>query len=242
MKKSGIVRRDTSLELVLDYIRKTILEGKFPPGTQLKQSVIASKLGVSQGPTREALIQLVSEGLVENIPFHGMFVRQVKVKDVEEIYQLRQVLEALALKTALSILKEPEHIAKLEQIIRDTIQAEEMEDYEQAVANDLAFHRYLVEASRNERLINFWNSLLAQAQLILRRLYQVEREEYHESMAKNHQIILEAIKSQDYDVIEHILQEHMDYACTRVIRLLQSGDNFNSNNAEEKMVESLDYA
>ena len=239
MKKPGVVRRDTSLELVLEYIRNAILDGTFPPGTQLKQSVIASDLGVSQGPTREALIQLVSEGLVENIPFHGMFVRELTCKDVEEIYQLRQGLESLAVKIALPILKKPEHSARLEQLIQETIQAEEMGEYEQAVAKDLAFHRYLVETSGNERLINFWNSLLAQARVILRKLYQVEREVFHESMAQNHRIILEAIKIQDYEAIENVLQEHMDYARTRLLRLIQTEDKLE---AGEQVVESIDYA
>jgi DNA-binding GntR family transcriptional regulator len=239
MKKPGVVRRDTSLELVLEYIRNAILDGTYPPGTQLKQSVIASDLGVSQGPTREALIQLVSEGLVENVPFHGMFVRQLTYKDVEEIYQLRQALESLAMRIALPILNTPEHLAVLEQLVQDTIRAEELGDYEKAVANDLAFHRYMVKASGNERLINFWSSLLAQATVILRRLYQVERELFHESMAQNHQVILEAIKTQDDEEVEHILREHMDYACSRLVRLIQSQDKIQSG---ELVVERVNYA
>jgi DNA-binding GntR family transcriptional regulator len=213
------------LDVVLEYIRNAILDGTFPPGMQLKQSVIAKNLGVSQGPTREALIQLEGEGLVEIQPFHGMFVRQIGQKDIEEIYQLRLALEALAVKSALPTMKEPEHMQKLEAFVSATIQAEESGDYQQAVANDLAFHHYIVSLSGNQRLVNFWDSLLAQSRYILRQLYQVEREMFHENMAQNHLVILEGIRNQDVPAVQKILEEHMGYAMTRLLRLFQLQNN-----------------
>lgn len=221
----GRIHRDTSLDVVLEYIRNAILDGTFPPGMQLKQSVIAKNLGVSQGPTREALIQLEGEGLVEIQPFHGMFVRQLDQKDIEEIYQLRLALESLAVKTAMPTLKLPEHMQKIEALVSQTIQAEESGNYAQAVANDLAFHHYIVSLSGNQRLINFWDSLLAQSRYILRQLYQVEREMFHENMAQNHLVILEGIRSQDVPAVQKILEEHMEYAMTRLLRLIQSQEN-----------------
>ncbi|OGO62955.1 MAG: hypothetical protein A2029_04390 [Chloroflexi bacterium RBG_19FT_COMBO_47_9] len=222
LKNIRRIHRDTSLDLVLEYIRNAILDGTFPPGMQLKQSVIAKNLGVSQGPTREALIQLVGEGLVEIQSFHGMFVRRLGQKDIEEIYQLRLALESLAIKTALPTLKAPEQMQKLETLVAATIQAEEGGNYDQAVANDLAFHHFIVDFSGNQRLINFWESLLAQSRYILRQLYQVEREMFHENMAQNHLVILEGIRTQDVPAIQKILQEHMEYAMTRLLRLIQS--------------------
>jgi DNA-binding GntR family transcriptional regulator len=229
MKIAKGIHRDTSLEVVLEYIRDAILDGTFQPGFQLKQSVIASQLGVSQGPTREALIRLVGEGLAENIPYHGVFVRQLTSKDVDEIYQLRKGLESLAVKIALPTLKRPEYFSQLEQLIKEMIQAEDKGDFTQAVAKDLAFHRCLVEVSGNERLINFWSSLLAQSRWILRDLYRVEREVFKESMAQNHQVILEGIKNQDSEAIKIILEEHMDYARIRVLQHLQNSDRLDSS-------------
>jgi DNA-binding GntR family transcriptional regulator len=219
------IHRDTSLDVVMEYIRNAILDGTFPPGIQLKQSVIANNLGVSQGTTREALIQLVGEGIVENQPFRGMFVRQLDQKDVEEIYQLRLVLESLAVKIALPTLKAPEHMQKLEILVAETIRAEEEGNYEQAVANDLAFHHYIINVTGNQRLINFWDSLLAQSRYILRQLYRVEHELFHESMAQNHSIILEGIQAQDIPAVQKILEEHMEYAMIRLVRLVQSQNN-----------------
>ena len=67
-------------------------------------------------------------------------------------------LKRLAVADRIAKTHKAAAFARLKQLIQDTIQAEEAQDYKQAVAKDLAFHRYLVEASQNERLVNFWDS------------------------------------------------------------------------------------
>lgn len=220
----GILQRDTSLECAVEYIRNAILEGTYKPGTQLKQSEIASLLGVSQGPTREALIHLVAEGLVENIPFKGMFVRKLTEKDIEEIYQIRTALESLAIQIALPLLKQEEHLHKLEQLMEETIEAEKSGNYSYAVLLDLNFHRYIVELSGNSRLLNFWDSLLAQSRYVLRNLYETYPATGNDGLAANHRLILDALRSKSYPEIQQVIVEHMNFAATKLIELVTSQD------------------
>lgn len=209
----GVIERGTSLEGVLEVLRAAILDGRFPPGSQLKQSVIAEELGVSQGPVREALGRLSEEGLVESIPYRGMFVRKLTKKDVDEIYQLRTALETLAVKLALPKLRQGGNVRLLTELVEDAISAAHQGDEEAAVQADLIFHRTLVQLSGNSRLIKVWDSLLAQARFVLRKHYAVQNKAGLETLASNHLVVLNALK-QDDDIgrIIKIIEEHLDIA------------------------------
>jgi DNA-binding GntR family transcriptional regulator len=148
-----VLQRDTSPEAVLELLRKRIIDGTFQPGMQLKQSIISSQLGVSVSPVREALIRLVEEGLVENPPYRGMFVRRLTPKDVVEIYQLRLALEFLAIQLDLPKFQIPENLEKAYQLVQHIHESERANDFEQATISDLNFHRYFVELSGNSRLL-----------------------------------------------------------------------------------------
>jgi DNA-binding GntR family transcriptional regulator len=76
-----------------DELRRRILEGEFPGGFQLRQDALASEFGVSRIPIREALLQLESEGLVKIQPHRGAVVSELSVDEVEELFDLRALLE-----------------------------------------------------------------------------------------------------------------------------------------------------
>jgi DNA-binding GntR family transcriptional regulator len=215
------LHRDTSYDGVLEFIQNAILDGTYPPGMQLKQSMIASTLGVSQGPTREALVHLVSEGLVESNPYKGMFVKVITRKDVEEIYKLRAVLETLAIQSVLPTLGD-KNFKDLEQIIHNILEAIKVGNHSGAVLEDLNFHKYLVELSGNLRLIKFWNSLLTQSRFALKNLYATQEKSLSDSLALNHTNILKAIRSGDVGKIRETLEEHMEFASSRLVQMLNS--------------------
>lgn len=208
----GVIERGTSLESVLEVLRAAILEGTFPPGLQLKQSVIAEELGVSQGPVREALGRLSEEGLVESIPYRGMFVRKLSQRDMVEIYQLRGALETLAVKLALPRLQHLENIRLLEELVEKAVAAAQHKDEEAAVQADLDFHRTLVQLSGNSRLLKVWDSLLAQARFVLRKLYSLHHRASIETLASNHRLVLNVLKQGDIDQIEAVIEEHLEMA------------------------------
>ncbi|WP_052341060.1 GntR family transcriptional regulator [Salinarimonas rosea] len=81
-----------------EELRRRILEGEFPGGFQLRQDALASEFGVSRIPIREALVQLESEGLVKIHPHRGAVVSELSVSEVEELFDLRALLEPRLLK------------------------------------------------------------------------------------------------------------------------------------------------
>ncbi len=86
----------TAQEEAYFYLRESILSGSLPGGTRLDISQIATHLGMSRMPVREALRQIASEGLVVIRPNRGVVVTQLTPEDVLEIFEMRAVLEGLA--------------------------------------------------------------------------------------------------------------------------------------------------
>lgn len=204
------IHRNTSLEAAaLESIRNAIMDGTLLPGIQLKQNVLAERLGLSQTTVREALIRLGEEGLIEAVPYKGSYVRRLTVNDVREIYELRATLETHAALYALPHLRENGGLEKLEALIESMIAAVDAGQQSEAVETDLEFHRYLVELSNNSRLIKVWGSLLAQSRFVLYKLYQLEIPTLPQQLPLNHHEIIAALRSEDPDEIRLVIHEHM---------------------------------
>jgi DNA-binding GntR family transcriptional regulator len=97
-----MIQRPASLtEIALQQIRTAIIEGTLPLGSAISEGQLAASLGISKTPVREALAQLRMEGLVTIVPQSGTFVFTLSATEVVEICELRQTLEAAALRLAL---------------------------------------------------------------------------------------------------------------------------------------------
>jgi DNA-binding GntR family transcriptional regulator len=94
----GSVGKQTTHESVLARLRKAILAGQLPAGTHLVQADVAAQLGVSTTPVREALRDLAAQGLVQLDTFRGAVVKSFDEDDVREVFELRMLLEPLALR------------------------------------------------------------------------------------------------------------------------------------------------
>ena len=86
--------------VVVPTLREAIVGNLLPPGSRLAEIALAAKLGVSRTPVREAFAQLEREGLLTIVARVGLFVRQVTVRDIDEIYTVRAALEGLAVELA----------------------------------------------------------------------------------------------------------------------------------------------
>lgn len=102
-------------EMVVAAIREAVLSGVYAPGEKLPQERLAQALDVSRIPVRAALRQLEAEGLVVFAAHRGATVRALEPSDIEEIYQLRILLETFAIRSAVDLIT-PEQIEELEQI------------------------------------------------------------------------------------------------------------------------------
>ena len=142
-------------EEIFDALHRQIIAGKYSPGDWLRQDDIASRMGVSMTPVREALDLLVSAGIAERVPYRGVRVREMSAKDVADAYGLRLVLEALtAREAALHIT--PEQIASLEKIMDEMKKHVKLHEMPEERRLSREFHSLIAEASGNSLLIKLY--------------------------------------------------------------------------------------
>jgi len=127
---------------VRDLLEEAILEGELKPGERLRAEALAQRFGTSRTPIREALLQLEAQGLVDVEPNRGAVVRTFDRDDLQDLYELRALLEPHAAALAATRIGEAD-IARLEALC---------EDEDQIVANE-TFHRIILESADSPRLV-----------------------------------------------------------------------------------------
>jgi DNA-binding GntR family transcriptional regulator len=143
---------------VLHGLRTRIVEGEIVPGTRLLEIPLATRLGVSRGPIREALRQLEQEGLVEFEPHRGAVVVGIPDDEIETMYGIRALLEETAFARASRRIK-PKDLDALDAIVDAMITASEELDLERVTELDLEFHGRVVESSGLRYLRSLWTSI-----------------------------------------------------------------------------------
>ncbi|HMV29309.1 MAG TPA: GntR family transcriptional regulator [Anaerolineales bacterium] len=199
-------------EEIYDALHRQIIAGRYGPGDWLRQEDIASQMGVSMTPVREALDLLVAKGIAERVPYRGVRVREMSPEDVVEAYGMRLFLEAMvARETALNIT--PEQVQKLENIMAEMDRHVELNEMPQERQLSREFHSAIAEASGNKLLVELY-SIVSNAfpdWLLYEALYR-QPELVSSSVSQTHDehaAILNAFKKHDPDLAVKVSLEHV---------------------------------
>lgn len=162
-----ITKRDTLADQIAENIRMAVLYGQLDSAEPLTEASIATQLGVSRAPVREALITLSTEGLVEKIPNRGTYrILALTHRGVDEIFELRTALEVLAFKKAASNIG-PTEAARLEELSSQMGAAAGRGDGAEFAHLDMLFHSYIYELASNHRLLLAWENLKRSVTIIV---------------------------------------------------------------------------
>jgi DNA-binding GntR family transcriptional regulator len=158
------VPKSTLRARIAERLRAAILAGDIPPGASLVETVLSERFDVSRGPLREALRQLIEEGLVVTVPYTGTHVAALSVDDIHEIYSLRTALEIFAIEQLWERRDERfrHELVKRNDTLIATIDAG---DDRASIETELAFHGLVYEASGHRLLQRTWASLRGRLQL-----------------------------------------------------------------------------
>lgn len=184
-------------------LRDEILSCEIAPGTRVVEGEIASRLDMSKTPVKKALGMLVHEGFVELRPRHGYRVTEITLADVQEVYQLRQILEPAAAELAASNAT-PEQL----QSLRSLVEADPEDSHEDRVAKVLRFHEVLAAASGNARLAASLISLLDEMQRLMSIGLDIE-----ESVAlhvREHKELLDALLKGNHHTARQIAEQQVE--------------------------------
>ncbi len=193
-------------ERILDMLRDAIVSGELKPGQSLVEMELASQLGVSRAPLREALQTLSREGLIETIAYKGTIVRHLSKRDIEELYSLRSVLEIFAVQRIIAN-HNPDDVARLRQIFEAMLAAAQTGDLTEVNNLDRDFHDALIELSQHELLAQTWSVVSQRVRQVMaltnRRNSDITR------IAYNHLPIIEAIAKQQSAEAIRLITEHI---------------------------------
>ena len=190
-------RHETAQDLVLETLREAILDGILPPGARLRQEDLAAAFRTSRIPVREALRVLEYEGLATSEPHRGFTVTALDADQVEEIYELRTVLETHAVRLAIPLLTQPD----LDDLQRLYDAMETVEAADEKLATREKFYLRLYGVTARPRLVG----------LIARLRQEVARSLRWKLVAhspSHHEIFFEAVKSGDADLAAAELASH----------------------------------
>ena len=203
----------TTQDLVLTSLRDAILAGVLGPGARLRQEDLAERFGTSRIPVREALRALEYEGLVRSEPNRGFTVTELDADDIEEVYDLRIVLETHAVKLALPLLTD-EDMTELEALFETMANAPDAD--EQLAARE-RFYIRLYSVSGRPRLVG----------LIARLRQEVARSLRWPTLQHapaHHDQFWEAVKAGDADRAATILSRHYQRVAVLIRRYLREAE------------------
>ena len=194
---------------VVDSIRTAIFEGDLELGQRLVETEIGDQLGVSRGPVREALRLLAAEGLVVINVHRGTFVVKPTAADVEEIYTLREALEALAIRRVVELATD-EEIESLEEVAEQVLAASQQKKLDEVLGLNMELHNGLFHIARHDRLSQIWSSLESQLQLCNTISIAIEGTRQDVSRGSGEHIeIVKAIKKRDAETACQIMSQHI---------------------------------
>jgi DNA-binding GntR family transcriptional regulator len=197
-------------EDVKEHLIDAILTGKLAAGDRIIETQVASVLGVSQGPVREALRDLELLGFVDSMPFRGAQVRQVSFAEILQIYPIRAAVEGVVAHAAAS---------QIDDGLLEALLVELREHYDQMraaaargddhahVEADIAFHRAIVYASGNRLLRQFWDSMQLATTTFMSLI--LTHRDLHE-LCVRHEPILAALEARDADAAERAARWHIE--------------------------------
>jgi DNA-binding GntR family transcriptional regulator len=189
-----------------EVIREAIVDGRLAPGARLKEEELARELGISRTPIREALLILQSEGLVEATPNRGATVRTHSAHDLDDLYQLRAVLEGHAARRAASRIG-PRELAKLRRSCERFEKLDGKSDLRETVRENMVFHQTIHELAASGRLSALLRQVIELP--LVYRSYNWYSPEQKRISEHYHRQITAALEARDAERAELLMKEHV---------------------------------
>ncbi|MBI2333874.1 MAG: GntR family transcriptional regulator [Chloroflexi bacterium] len=198
--------------VVADKMRAAILDGHYKPGEWLRQERLAQELGVSQMPVREALNELVNEGLIEHVPYRGARVIKFSIEDITDLYEHRAFLEGRAAYFSAQVITERElnNLKKIQAGMEENDAPEAVLKYREL---NRSFHKTIFTISKHEYLIRTLNQMWAAFPTMLIANFAATAlhplPERDSTDREEHQAIVTALEAHNPAQAEQAMRDHI---------------------------------
>jgi DNA-binding GntR family transcriptional regulator len=193
---------------IAQQIRERLLDriacGQLQPGDRVVEARVAEEMSASSIPVREAIRELVAMGVLQSAPHRGAWVRQVSLSETMQAFQVRSVLEPLAVELAA-----PQFLRRcraLRAVVQQIVRAARQRDFASYQHHNQIFHRTLVEAAGNQVLLRVWDSLAFDVRTRFTMDYLTTVDPV--AIALEHQPIVEALDRGAAEEAAELLRSH----------------------------------
>jgi DNA-binding GntR family transcriptional regulator len=210
MKKRLIFEKLNKVESLTNNvylaIKEAIVTTRLDPGVKLNISKIASELGTSTTPVREALNRLIKEGLVVNIPFKGLFVADVVKNEVEQLLEVRTLLELAAISKAVKNV-DSDDLKLGKNLISRMKDAYRNKDVQKYIETSLDFHMLYINKCGNQMMAEFLENFTDKIKRLA--FLAVKEHEKIPAFIEDYEKILSALEKRDNREATRLLREHL---------------------------------
>jgi DNA-binding GntR family transcriptional regulator len=205
-----------------ERLRREITSCRILPGTRFTEAQLMDRFQLGKATCRIALQRLIQDGSVSSIPRQGYRVTPVTVKDVEDVFALRVVLEPIAARNATGLVNRA-HLERLEAACRVKIPADVGDQIDFFLEANRSFHMAIAEAAGNSRLSRILSGLLDEMTRLVALGFGVQR--VRPNIANDHNLLIEHLTSGDADAAELVARRHVetfrDMVMEKVIKSLR---------------------
>lgn len=221
MENNLVLNMDEYLPLrdvVFQTLRKAILTGELKPGERLMEIHLASKLGVSRTPIREAIHKLELEGLVTILPRRGAMVSEISERGLKDVLEVRRDLDSFCAELASERITEEDkkRLVDANEAFNEAVKTKDATIMAKA---DVAFHDIIIEATGNERLVAMINNLAEQ--IFRYRFEYIKDETKRDNIIKEHKNLMDAIIKGDKLAAREASRVHIDNQEKAILKQLR---------------------
>lgn len=204
-------------DVVFQTLREAILRGDLKPGERLMELQLASKLGVSRTPIREAIRMLEQEGLTVTVPRRGAEVAKMTLKGMEDVLEIRQALDELAVQLACVRITD-EQLEELKERKTEFEISLKSADVTRIAEADVHFHDVIYDATGNPKLVSLLNNL--REQIYRYRVEYIKDADNHPILIEEHEAICEALVRRDEEAARVSIRKHVANQATAVKQVI----------------------
>ena len=217
-----IPKLDISLaERAYVRLRHEILNCDLVPGQVVSERELARRYDMSKTPIREALSHVCHDGLMHRLPGRGYMVAPITVKDIQDIFDLRLILELAAAKRAAEN-PSPKQIAALKELAGVRYSLDDRESHIAFLRTNRTFHLTLAEAAGNQRLVDRLEELLIEMDRIFH--LGLRLRDSSEEMVREHQEVVVALEIGDVEGIQDAIMRQIIASRDRVMESILQGE------------------
>jgi DNA-binding GntR family transcriptional regulator len=223
MKRTIEFQKPSDLkEWVYHTIKKLILDSEYEAGEKLHIESLSAQMGISRTPIREALLRLQNEGFVRAEPRVGFFVQELTRRDLEELFELRELIEGYAARRAARKItdRDSERVQALQAESERAVARGELDVF---LRLEIELHDLVIERSENRRLAQLLEGikeLTARARQI-----SVQSPDNVRQSVAEHRLLVDALSERDARLAEKSMKDHLRAVRRRLLARVAASED-----------------